>query len=172
MAFGIAAALVLLAAPPSAAASYGPAPAPEPKPVVKTADTTCVTPPPSGDSREILVCAQRPQGYRLNRDVMEAHREKRSAGRPTPRQTMRGDSCQTVGTMGCIGAGAGINVLAAAATAAEMAARLSKGQEIGSMFKTTPDPTEYDLYVAAKKRREAEEAAASAKAKPITAAGP
>jgi hypothetical protein len=39
-----------------------------------------------------------------------------------------------------------------------MAARLSKGQEIGSMFVTDPQPTEYQLYVEAKKRREAKEA--------------
>jgi hypothetical protein len=51
-----------------------------------------------------------------------------------------------------------------------MADRLSKGEEIGSMFVTTPEPTEYELYVAAKKRREAEEAAAKAK-KASAAAG-
>ena len=181
MALGIAVAVALLAGSPSAApvtpattepapagdasagAEYGPTLPPEPKPKVKTAETDCVTPLPGADSREIVVCAQRPQGYRLNRDVMEAHREKHSAGRPTPRETMKDDSCRTVGPMGCIGDGAGINVLAAAATLARMADRLSKGEEIGSMFETTPDPTEYDLYVAAKKRREAEEAAAKAK---------
>ena len=123
-----------------------------------------MTPLPDGDSREIVVCAERPQGYRLNRDVMEAHREKHGAGRPTPRQTMKDESCQVVGEMGCTGPGTAINLLGAAATAAEIAARLSRGHEVGSMFKTTPDPTEYELYVAAKKRREAEEAAAKAKA--------
>jgi hypothetical protein len=188
MALGIAVAIALLAGSPSAApanpppsdsapaskaspdSAYGPVLPTEPKPKVKTADTDCVTPLPGAETREIVVCAQRPQGYRLNRDVMEAHREKHGAGRPTPRETMKDDSCRTVGPMGCIGDGAGINVLAAAATLARMADRLSKGEEIGSMFVTTPDPTEYDLYVAAKKRREAEEAAAKAKAK--VTAGP
>ena len=164
MDLGIAVAMALLAGSPDANPA-GPASAPEAKPSsVQTVEAPCVTPLPDGDSREIVVCAERPQGYRLNRDVMEAHHEKRSAGRPTPRTTMKDDSCQTVGQMGCVGAGAGINILGAAATAAEMAARLSKGHEIGSMFKTSPDPTEYDLYVAAKKRREAEELAAKAKA--------
>jgi hypothetical protein len=40
------------------------------------------------------------------------------------------------------------------------------------MFVTTPEPSEYDLYVAAKRRREAEEAAAAAKAKAKAAHAP
>ena len=51
--------------------------------------------------------------------------------------------------MGCRG-GPYINLLAAAATAAEMAKRLAEGKEIGSMFQTTPEPTEYQLYLEAK----------------------
>jgi hypothetical protein len=39
-----------------------------------------------------------------------------------------------------------INLLAAAAVAAEIADRLSKGQEVGSLFETTPDASEYQLY--------------------------
>jgi hypothetical protein len=73
--------------------------------------------------------------------------------------------CATVGPAPCVNAG--INLIAAAATAAEMAARLAKGQEVGSMFVTDPHPDEYHLYLMAKARREAEEkarAAAAAKA--------
>jgi hypothetical protein len=66
--------------------------------------------------------------------------------------------------MGCRG-GPTINLIAAAMTAAEMAKRISEGKEIGSMFQTTPEPTEYDLYKEAKARREAKEAAAAAAAK-------
>jgi hypothetical protein len=64
----------------------------------------------------------------------------------------------------------GINLIAAAATAAEMAERLSKGQEIGSMFVTDPQPSEYQLYKEAKAKREAEEAEKAAKAKAKAAA--
>lgn len=162
MALGIALAVALLAGPADAAPA---APAAHAKPAQASAAEPCVTPLPDADTREIVVCAERPQGYRLNRDVMEAHREKHGAGRPRAREALKDDSCQTVGPMKCVGTGAGINVLGAAATAAEMAARLSKGQEIGSMFETTPDPTEYELYVAAKKRREAAEAEAALEAK-------
>ena len=62
---------------------------------------------------------------------------------------------------------AGINLIGVALTAAQMAERLAKGQEIGSMFVTDPHPSEYQLYVEAKKRRESkeEEKAAAKKAK-------
>jgi hypothetical protein len=74
-------------------------------------------------------------------------------GKPTAH--MKDTTCASVGPAGCIGAGAGINLLAAALTAAQMAEKLARGESIGSMFVTTPEPTEYDLYVAAKKQREA-----------------
>ena len=83
-------------------------------------------------------------------------------GKPTAH--MKDTNCASVGPAGCIGAGAGINLLGAALTAMQMADKLSRGESIGGMFVTTPEPTEYDLYVAAKRRREAEEAAAAAKA--------
>ena len=65
-----------------------------------------------------------------------------------------------------------INLLAAAATLAEMGERLSKGEEIGSMFVTDPHPSEYQLYLEAKHDREAAEAekAKVAKAKAAAAA--
>ncbi len=67
-----------------------------------------------------------------------------------------------------------INLLAAAATLGEMGERLSKGEEIGSLFVTDPTPSEYQLYAEAKREREAKEAekakAAAAKAKAAAAA--
>jgi len=122
-------------------------------------------PPPSTDSRVIVVCTQRPQGYRLNPDVMEAKREIHSGGRPVrPGGTIIPD-CAHVGPAPCMSAG--INLIGAALTAAQMAERLAKGEEVGSMFVTDPHPSEYQLYVEAKKRREAEEEekAAAKKAK-------
>ena len=65
--------------------------------------------------------------------------------------------------MGCRGSPT-INLLAAAARSPN-GQRLAKGQEIGSMFKTEPTPSEYQLYREAKKEREAKEAEAAAKAK-------
>jgi hypothetical protein len=56
-----------------------------------------------------------------------------------------------------------VNLLAAAATLGEMSSRLSKGQEIGSMFITDPHPSEYQLYLEAKHDREAKEEEQAAK---------
>jgi len=146
------------------------APVPTPPTTEPDARASDACPSSSGDGTTIVICTQRPQGYRLNPDVMEAKRETRSAGRPVRPNGAPPPDCATVGPAPCVTAG--INLLAAAATAAEMAQRLSKGQEIGSMFVTDPTPDEYHLYLMAKQRREAEEAekAALAKAKAAAAA--
>lgn len=161
----VALALVLLA--DTAGAAYGPA-APPPKKAAKpAAEDSCASAQANADTRTIVICAQRPQGYRLNPDVMRAKRERRSAGRRKRPENFKDNAC-AVGPQGC--PSAGINLIGAALTAAEMASRVAKGQEIGSMFKTTPEPTEYDLYVEAKRRREAEAAEAAAKTKAKAAA--
>ena len=184
---GLLAALVLLAQTTSAAAPaqapaavYGPAaPAAVPKPAAAPAKPAAPCPPPpapTGTSQEIVICAEKPQGYRINPDVLKARREKRSAGRPTRPGpvAMRDNGCTVVGEAPCIGVFTGINLLAAAATLAKMGDRLSKGEEIGSMFVTDPHPSEYQLYLEAKREREAKEAAiakaAAEKAKAAAAA--
>jgi hypothetical protein len=146
-------------------AAYGPAaPAPK-KPAAKVvAEDGCADAQSSGNSREIVICAQRPNGYRIDPDLMEARKEKReaNAGRlKTPGEKARISSCG-VGPQPC--GTPGINILAAALTAVEMAKRVAQGKEIGSMFLTTPEPTEYQLYVQAKHRREQREAEAKAEA--------
>lgn len=138
---------------------------PAPPPAAK-AEESCASAETKADTRTIVICAQRPQGYRLSPDVMEAKRELRSGGRRKRPERFNDGAC-SVGPQGC--PSAGINLIGAALTAAEMAARLAKGQEIGSMFVTDPQPTEYQLYLEAKRRREARgaeaRAAAAAKAK-------
>lgn len=155
--------------------SYGPEPPAAPKAAAKPAtDDGCATQTASANSRDIVICAQRPNGYRLNPDVMEARKERRAvqAGRlKTPAERAAVDSC-SVGPQGCAGV---FNVLGAAFAAAAMAKRLAEGKEIGSMFETTPQDDEYHLYLAAKQRRQQREAeaaalAAAAKAKAAQAA--
>ncbi|MEO8175457.1 MAG: hypothetical protein ABI626_02210 [Sphingomicrobium sp.] len=141
------------------------------------ADTPAATPPETAEPAapvnrclrladaepgEIVVCGKRPQGYRLDPDVVEANRGMLNGGRPRRPDRMRDTSCAVVGAAGCIGAGAGINLVGAALTAAEMAARVAKGESIGGMFITEPEPTEYQRYQAAKANREAREAQAKA----------
>src|SRR5437763_6020968 len=128
---------------------YGPAAPAVPRPAAAAVKPPepCPTPAQARSSQEIVICAEKPQGYRINPDVLKARREKRSAGRPTRPGpiAMKDNSCTVVGEAPCRGVFTGINLLAAAATLATMADRLSKGQEIGSMFITDPHPSEYQL---------------------------
>jgi hypothetical protein len=157
---GLPLALMLMAQ----ASAYGPTPPPAPKPVHKPAE--CAPQAAAPKENEIVICAIKPDGYRIDPDVKEARRLKKEndAGRPrNPHESYADNSCATVGPMGCRG-GPTIDFLAVALTAAQMAERLSKGQEVGSMFVTDPHPSEYQLYKEAKKRREEKEADAAAEA--------
>jgi hypothetical protein len=162
-------ALVLLAQaagePPAHA--YGP-PAAVPQPSATAAKTTDCSPTiPDANSREIVVCAVKPDGYRLPPDVVEARRLKKQGGRGAqphnPHETYANHDCARVGPMGCRGAPT-IDLLAAAVVLEQIGQRLAKGQEVGSMFETDPHASEYQLYLEAKRRREEKEAEAKAKA--------
>jgi hypothetical protein len=168
---GLTTALALLAQ----AATPAPAQPPVPPSAASTTQTSaeaaasesparvCSSANKDPNAKVIVICGPPPQGYRLNPDVLEARREMKSGGTPkSQEQRMQQGTNFAVGPAGC--QYAGVNLLGAALTAAEMASRAAKGQEIGSMFITDPHPSEYQLYVEAKKRREAKEAAASAKA--------
>jgi hypothetical protein len=149
------------------AASYGPAtpPAPTPAPVAAKPDE-CANQRPDPKTNEIVICAVKPDGYRIDPDLMTAKRQKKQGlgSRPrSPHESYADKSCATVGPMGCRG-GPTINLLAAAMVAGQMANRLAKGQEVGSLLKTDPQMSEYELYQQAKKEREAKEADAAAKA--------
>jgi hypothetical protein len=145
--------ILLLAAAQGPAAPAAATPA---TPPVRHAQEGCAFSPESVEKGEIVVCAQRPQSYRLDPDVMAAKKAKRDGGPPPGPERFVNQDCKTIGPMGCRGQ-AGINLLAAGITLAKMADRLSKGQEIGSMFITDPHPSEYQLYQAAKAAREARE---------------
>jgi hypothetical protein len=162
---GLSIAIALLAVP----GAGEPAPPPPPQTAAPKADEPCRTQLPSADTTEIVVCAERPQGYRLDPDVRTAKRLKRSQPRRRSNEHMKDTACASVGPMGCTG-GAGINVIAAAITAATMIDKAVRGENVGSMFVTRPEASEYELYVAAKREREAAEAAAKAEAKAKSAA--
>ena len=157
---GLPVALALLAQVAARSEVAGPA-APPTVEAAAPAKSECTTPAaPDPNSREIVVCALRPQGYRLDPDVLAARRLKKKGETVRPRnphETYVDRSCATVGPMGCRGQPT-IDVFTAAAAFATMAGRLSNGQEIGSMFQTRPTSSEYQLYLQAKKLREEEEA--------------
>jgi len=95
--------------------------------------------------------------------VLAARRAKKEAlaGRPKPPENYKDHGCAVVGSAPCMDAPM-ISLLGAVATAAEMGQRLARGEEIGSMFVTDPQATEYQLYQQAKKLRQEKEAEAAA----------
>ena len=169
MAAGLTIAMLLMAEVAGAAPATAPVkPAP---PQAKPAES-CGPAPTASEPGEIFVCAPRPQGYRIDPDVLEASRAKRS-GRPKRPERMADNSCASVGPMGCTGlGGAGINLLGAAMVLGQMATKAMRGENVGQMFVTDREPSEYELYKEAKRQREAEEAEAAAAAKAKAAPGP
>jgi len=165
---GVPIAVVLLAQSASAAPTTSSSvPAAQGVPAAKASVASpredCSPTPPTADQRSIVICAQRPNGYRLNPDVMEAKREKRKGdGSPPGRPSIAVQTPCSVGPMPC--QSAGINLVGAAITAVTMVERAAKGESVGDMFVTDPHPSEYQLYEMAKKRREAREAQEKAEA--------
>ena len=151
---------LLVGAAPAPAAAPATSPAPPPK-----ADNGCGPTPRDIEPGEIFVCAPRPQGYRIDPDVLEANRAKRRGKLKRP-ERMADTSCSSVGPFGCSGlGGGGINLLGAAMVLGSMATKAIQGENVGKMFITDRTPTEYELYQEAKREREAKAAEAAAKAK-------
>ena len=166
--------IALMALAQAASGSGAPAQpvaAPKPPSAATPVPDGCRSTLPGADSRVIIVCGQRPQGYRIDPDVIEARREARNHTRPKPPEMMKDNPCASVGPMGCRG-GAAVDVVSAALVAAQMLAKAAKGENVGKMFVTDPQLTEYQLYQQAKNEREEKEAEAAAKAKTAAARAP
>lgn len=159
--------MILLFAAQAAADSYGPALPPAPKPKKEAAVSACAAPPVDMDKGEIFVCAPRPEGYRIDPDVLKASKQARNRTRPKRPERLVDTSCASVGPFGCTSTG--IDLLNAALVAATMAQKAISGGNVGQMFVTDPTPSEYELYQLAKSEREAREAeqATAAKVKAI-----
>jgi hypothetical protein len=151
--------LMLMAAP---AASETPASGAEETPSPAGGVEPCRTPFPGEGDKEIVICVERQQGFRIDPDIREAVRQKNRKTLKRP-ERFADKSCASVGGQGC--GTAGINVLAAALTAAEMAKRAVTGGNVGEMFVTDPQPDEYQLYLQAKREREAKKEAVAARLK-------
>lgn len=156
-------------------AGYGPALPSPPRPVPKPAADGCKTPEPKDvteDTREIVVCAQKPEGYRIDPDVLEAERAKKKgrAGGKRPPEKYVDNSCASVGPMGCRGVPA-IDLLGTALVLAEIAQKAASGEDVGKVFETQPQSSDYQRYLDAKREREAREAEQAAAAYAREAAG-
>jgi len=103
----------------------------------------------------IIVCGKR-DDYRIDPDVLKARRLVHKQGKPKPPERLVDTTCQVVGTMGCMNKPT-INVLQAVSTAAAMARTLVSGGNVGKMFITERELSEYELYQEAKREREEKE---------------
>ena len=140
-----------------AAQAAGPALPPQPKPKTEAAPSACAAPPVDKDKGEIFVCAPRPEGYRIDPDVLKASKQARNRTKPRPPERLVDNSCASVGPHGCTTTG--VNLLNAALVLATMAQKAASGGDIGQMFVTDPQLSEYDYYKLAKSEREAKESA-------------
>ena len=155
--------IVLLFAAQAAAESYGPALPPTPEPKKEAAVSACAAPAVDKDKGEIFVCAPRPEGYRIDPDVLKASKQARNRTKPRRPERLVDNSCASVGPHGCTTTG--VNLLNAALVLATMAQKAVSGGDVGRMFVTYPELSEYELYQLAKSEREAKETAAATAAK-------
>ena len=152
------------------AANYGPSvPAPPKAPVnvAAPARKDCSPDVPDPETGAIVVCVIKSDGYRLDPDVAAAKDAKRRAehGPPLSRADHLADMVTPVGPPLACPSGLGcLDLVAVGLTAAQVAARLAQGKEVGSVFRTGDGSTEYQYYKLAKLERERAEREAEAAA--------
>ena len=147
-------------APSATSSGYGPAVPARPKPKAAAASDSCTNAVPT-EPGEIVVCALKPRGYRIDPDVLTAKKALRESRKPKGSERFAGKTCDTVGPMGCRGE-ATVDLVTTAVVAATMLKKAASGENVAKMFVTNPQPTEYQLYLEAKRLREEKEAAAAA----------
>lgn len=117
---------------------------------------------PSHDARNIVVCGQRQQPYRLDPSVMDAGREAESNSRSATSATPSAQAVCSVSPTGCTKDLRSLDLANVAIVVGTTAVRAAKGDDWTKVFRRG-GPDEYQLYQQAKRRRgaEAEERAAA-----------
>lgn len=152
----------------SDAPAYGPAAPDLPKAVAgaEPARKDCSPTAPDPESGAIVVCVVKPNGYRIDPDILSAKDARRKEQTGGPRAPERyADKVPPVGPQyGCMGVQCA-NLIGVALTAAQMAAKLANGATVGSVMKTQPEgSTEYQYYQQATAEREQKQADRAAQA--------
>lgn len=110
----------------------------------------------SQDERDIVVCAQRRQGYRLDPSVMDAEREVKSSDRSASAPLPAAQAACSSQPTGCGTGLEGLDLANAAIVIGTAAIKAAKGEDWTRPFKMGSSD-EYRLYLQAKQRREAQE---------------
>ena len=95
--------------------------------------------------------------------MLKASKQARNRTKLRPPERLVDNSCASVGPHGCTTTG--VNLLNAALVLATMAQKAVSGGNVGQMFVTDPQLSEYELYKLAKSERETKEAAEKTAAK-------
>lgn len=122
----------------------------------------------SGNPRDIVVCAQRRQGYRLDPDVQAAATQATGASSGTTPALPPAQALCASQRTGCGRGLAGLDLANVALVTTETAVRAARGEDWTSVFKNSA-ADEYQLYLAAKKEREARQAQRAAEAAKLRA---
>jgi hypothetical protein len=139
--------------------AHGPPASAPPRKTGDAADEGCH----SENPREIVVCAERRRGYRLDPRVMDAAREAKSGSASATSPMPVAQATCAAQPMGCGKGLEGLDLANVALVGTTMAVRAAEGKDWKGAFKKGR-PDEYQLYLEAKKRREAHEAARAAQA--------
>jgi hypothetical protein len=110
----------------------------------------------SRDAKDIVVCAQRSQPYRLNPAVDEASRQVEANSRSPTAATPPAQAICSSQPSGCGNGLASLDLMNVAIVAATAGVRAATGKDWTKAIKTG-GPDEYHLYKEAKGRREAED---------------
>lgn len=133
---------------------------PAPVPNLKTAERSPGACGPE-EPRNILICGQRREGFRLDPDVMEAKRQVESSSRSTSPEAPTAEAACSLQPMGCGKSLDSLDLANVAIVLGTTAIRAAKGEEWSKTFKTG-GPDEYQQYQQAKQRREARDAGLAA----------
>jgi hypothetical protein len=132
---------------------YGP-PAPEQgngRPKVRMQDCR------SEDAGEVVVCAQQRPAFRLDPDISRASRQAQDNGRSATSAVPAAQASCAASPTGCGTGLESLDLVNVALVVATAAVRAAKGDDWKKAFKTG-GPDEYQLYLQAKRLREAHEA--------------
>lgn len=111
----------------------------------------------SRDAKDIVVCAQRSQPYRVDPAVNEAGRQVEANSRSANVATPAAQAICATQPSGCGNGLASLDLMNVAIVAATAGVRAATSKDWKKAFKTG-GPGEYQLYQEAKRRRDAEDA--------------
>lgn len=133
---------------------------PAPATHLKTGERTQGTCQPQ-EARNIVVCGQRREGFRLDPDVMEAKREVETDSRSASSKVPTAQAACSPQPMGCGKSLDSFDLANVAIVLGTSAIRAAKGEVWTKAFKTG-GPDEYQQYQQAKQRRKAQDAGLAA----------